>query len=117
MKLPYSAQLTKIDGSPIVKAFEVLNEDGTIKTPAVPFTLKDALVAAFEAHHKDDEAMSPADRYAFGKLGFDIGAGADLTVGEVAKAKDRAGKVLVGVLVFPVWNLIESAASVPEVAA
>jgi hypothetical protein len=110
MKLPFNTILTDMAGNQIV------TQPATDDKPAVFLTLKDALLAAFSANHADDERLSNTDRYAMGKLGFAIGKETDLSVEDVAKIKERVGKVLTPGLVFQVYDLIESAASLAEVA-
>lgn len=104
MKLPYSTILTDMAGNDIQTAA------ATEAAPAKFLTFKDALITAFSVQHPEDERMTPADRYALGKLGFAIGKEVDLPVDDVARVKDRVGKLLTGPLVFVVWNLIEDAA-------
>ena len=111
MKLPYSTILTDMAGNQIVTVA------ATDTTPAKVLTLKDALLAAFSANHQSDERLSHTDRYALGKLGFAIGKEADLSIEDVAKAKERAGLVLTPGLVFQVCDLIEAAAAPVEVQA
>ena len=116
MKLPYHTVLVGMAGEPMIKTPEAKNEKGEI-VPAVPLTLKDVLLTAFSVAHKDDDSLKAADKYAMGKLGYDIGKEADLTVDEVAKVKERVGQVMIPSYVFPVWNLIEGAAKAGEVQA
>jgi hypothetical protein len=105
MKLPYSTTLTDMAG------IAIQTQAATDSTPAKFLTLKDALLAAFSANHSSDERLSQTERYALGKLGFQIGKEADLSVEDAAKAKDRAGLVLTPGLVFQVADLIEAAAA------
>lgn len=122
MKLPYSTILTDLAGQPIQTQAEVKAVPATSTSPAVEavpakfLTFKDALLAAYSANHADDEKLSNTDRYAMGKLGFAIGKDKDLDVEDVAKVKERVGKVLTPGLVFQVYDLIEAAAAPVEVA-
>lgn len=104
MKLPFSTPLTDLSGTAIT------TQAATDTTPAKFLTFKDALIAAFSANHTDDERLSNTDRYAMGKLGFAIGKEADFSVEDVAKIKERVGKVLTPGLVFQVYDLVEEAA-------
>ena len=105
MKLPFSTILTDIAGNQIV------TQPATEDKPAVFLTLKDVLITSFSANHADDDKLTHADRYALGKLGFAIGKESELSVEDVAKVKERAGKILTPGLVFQVDDLIEEAAS------
>ena len=117
MKLPYNTVLTDMTGNQVVKVAEKMAAPATATTPAVEaaaaqfLTLQDVLVTAFASQHPEDEKMSHAERYAFGKLGFALGRGKDLSIEEVAQVKERAGKILLPVYVVQVDDLIESAAS------
>ena len=121
MKLPYNTTLIGMNGYPILASAESTDEKTGIVTPAKMLTFKDVVLTAFSVNHKDDENLKPAEKYALGKLGYDIGKEVDLSIEEVASIKERVGKVMVPSYVFPVWNLIEEATKptepVPEVVA
>jgi hypothetical protein len=110
MKLPYSTTLTDMAGAQIVKTAEVRSEDGTIKSPAVLLTVKDVLLSVFSANLTNDEKLSEPERYATGKMGFDIGKEREFSIEDVARIKERVGKAAMPMFVYQIFDLLESAA-------
>ena len=106
MKLPYTTTLIGMNGYPITVQQESTDEKTGVVTPAKLLTFKDVLLTAFSVNHKDDDNLKPAEKYALGKMGYDIGKEADFTTEEVLKIKERVGLVMIPSYIYPVWDII-----------
>lgn len=90
----------------IVDAKGVELKDGT-----TPMRYVDALYAACTVFGQDDHQIAGKERFELGKLAWKLAQADDeieLEVGDVEKIKQRVGKLYAPVVVFAVWQMLES---------
>ena len=97
MKIDYTQKLVGFDGEP----FKL--EDG-----GKDLTIKDAILAACRAQVPGDDQLSPMDKFAIGEIGHLVSKDMDLTTEQVAKVKDRCGKIFTPALIYDLFTKIEA---------
>lgn len=97
LKLDFSSVVNNIDGTPI-------KDDKNNN-----LTLMSAIIIAMTNVIPGDEKLSPQEKFDMGRIAFSASRSEDLCIEDIAKIKERVGKVFANsVVVYSLWNMIEA---------